>query len=151
MNAKPVIAALSDFPVITTLPIQWGDQDAFGHVNSTVPIRWFESSRVEYLLEIGMNVEAPESGIGPILASISSHYRLQLTYPDTVHIGARVAKVGRSSIDIQHAVFSEAQQAVAVEGDSVVVAYDYASQRPARVPDAIRAAIDRLQGGLGPS
>ena len=27
---------------VVTLPVQWGDQDAFGHVNNAVPLRWFE-------------------------------------------------------------------------------------------------------------
>jgi acyl-ACP thioesterase len=30
---------LAAYPV--AVPVQWGDQDAFGHVNNTVPLRWF--------------------------------------------------------------------------------------------------------------
>ncbi len=35
-------------PVVLSIPIQWGDQDAFGHVNNTRSIRWYESARMEY-------------------------------------------------------------------------------------------------------
>ena len=38
--SDPKPAALADFPVSIRLPIQWGDQDAFGHVNNTTAIRW---------------------------------------------------------------------------------------------------------------
>lgn len=34
---------LADFPVVIDWPVQWGDMDAFQHVNNTVFFRWFES------------------------------------------------------------------------------------------------------------
>ena len=35
---------LADFPVLIAWPVQWGDMDAFQHVNNTVYFRWFESA-----------------------------------------------------------------------------------------------------------
>src|SRR5205823_1291533 len=32
--------ALDGFPVIIDVPVWWGDQDAFGHVNNAVYFRW---------------------------------------------------------------------------------------------------------------
>ena len=37
--------------------------------------------------------------IGPILATVANNYRRQISYPDTVHIGVRITRIGRSSID----------------------------------------------------
>ncbi len=37
--------ALGKWPVTVELPVQWGDMDAFGHVNNAVYLRWFESRR----------------------------------------------------------------------------------------------------------
>ena len=68
------------FPVCIQLPIQWGDQDAFGHVNNTIPVRWFEvvSHR---LLE---RIDSMHDGrYGPILASVTADYQHQLHYPDS--------------------------------------------------------------------
>jgi len=43
----------------------------------------------------------PETGdgkkIGPILAAIACNYRRQLKFPDTVHIGARITRVGAAA------------------------------------------------------
>ena len=51
----PETAALLDgFPVVITLPVQWGDQDAFGHVNNTVYVRWLESARIAYGERVGL-------------------------------------------------------------------------------------------------
>ena len=48
-------AALAGFPVVVSWPVQWGDQDAFGHVNNTIYFRWFESGRIAYLKRLGLD------------------------------------------------------------------------------------------------
>jgi len=146
MDKQPSLPELSDYPVIITLPILWGDQDAFGHVNNTMPIRWFESARIAYMDQGFPASMRTSEGIGPILAAIRCNYRRQLHYPDTVHIGARVSRIGRSSMTIEHKIFSEAQRAVAADGDSVIVVFDYIAQRPVRVPPELRQGIEKLEG-----
>ncbi|MBC8876759.1 MAG: acyl-CoA thioesterase, partial [Planctomycetes bacterium] len=56
---------LADYPSVVTLPVQWGDQDAFGHVNNTVPLRWFETSRIAYLEQSGLGYMMSGAGLGP--------------------------------------------------------------------------------------
>ena len=36
-----------NWPIQTEIPIQWGDMDAFSHVNNVIYIRWFETARIE--------------------------------------------------------------------------------------------------------
>jgi acyl-CoA thioester hydrolase len=138
--------ALAEYPVIITLPVQWGEQDAFGHVNNTVPLRWFESARIAYIEQAGLAGMMEDDDCGPIVASITCNYRRQIKYPDTLHVGARIGRIGRSSFAMEHAVYSTASGAIAVDGETVVVVFNYASQRPVRVPDTIRAAMARLEG-----
>src|SRR5277367_5877386 len=102
----PLPAELADFPVVIALPVQWGDQDAFGHVNNTIYFRWFESARIAYFERIGLNHLLEHEPIGPILASMSCDYRRPVTYPDTVDIGMRVSRIGRTSVGMEHAVLS---------------------------------------------
>ncbi len=142
----PKPEALSDFPVVITLPLQWGDQDAFGHVNNTVPIRWFESARIAYLEQSDMRHMMETGGLGPILASITCHYRRQLHYPDTVLVGARIVKLGRSSLVMDHRVYSTRLEAVAADGTSTIVIFDYRTNRPQRVPEEIRQAFEKVEG-----
>ena len=40
------------WPVRRELPVQWGDMDAFAHVNNTVYLRWFETVRIAYFEEL---------------------------------------------------------------------------------------------------
>jgi acyl-CoA thioester hydrolase len=137
---------LADFPIKIEIPIQWSDQDAFGHVNNTACIRWFESARVTYLEAIGIGSLVSPDNLGPILAQVTCNYRRQLNYPDTVTIGAKIVRLGNSSLSMTHAVWSAAQQAIAADGDSVVVLFDYQAQRPVRIPDDLRAKIRQIEG-----
>src|SRR4051794_12836689 len=132
-------------PIIITLPVQWGDQDSFGHVNNVVYFRWMESARIEYFRQTGVG-STSNQGIGPILASIKCDFRRQLTYPDTLLVSASIASIGRTSMKMMHRVYSITQQAIAAEGDSVLVMFDYSNQRPILIADDIRARIDAFEG-----
>ncbi len=143
------VATLSEFPVSIALPVQWGDQDMFGHVNNTVYFRWFESARIAYLERIGLSDLMTKQRVGPILAAIGCNYRKQLTYPDMVDVGAMVVKLGRTSVTMVHALFSRRQQALIADGQSTIVVFDYETQRPMPVPAEIRAAIEKIEGAIG--
>ena len=137
---------LAGHPVVITWPVQWGDQDAFGHVNNVVYFRWMESARIAYFRQTGVQSAASQQGTGPILASVKCDFRRQLTYPDTLLISASITSFGRTSMKMAHRVYSTAQQAVAAEGDSTIVMFDYTSQRPVAVSDNVRGRIEALEG-----
>ena len=143
-NSKP--AELATHSEVVAIPVQWGDQDAFGHVNNVVYFRWFESARVEYLHRAGLAHMMTGSGIGPILASIKCDYRRQLNHPDTILVSASITHIGRTSLKMAHLVYSQAQGAIVAQGDSTIVVFDYASQRPTPVPAEIRAKIEQMEG-----
>jgi acyl-CoA thioester hydrolase len=137
---------LAEFPVVIRLLVQWGEQDAFGHVNNLSAIRWFESARIAYLDAHHLQhlMGAGEQGV--ILASINCNYRKQLLYPDVVFVGASVTKIGRTSLVMKHAVYSEKLKAIAAEGESVIVLFDYTSQRPIRIPEELRNLLQNVEG-----
>jgi acyl-CoA thioester hydrolase len=135
---------LTDYPVVFSLPVQWGDQDALGHVNNIVYLRWCESARLAYLERIGLLEMAKQTRVWCILAHVGCNYRQPVVYPDTVHVGARVTKIGTSSFRMEHAIFSDAL-GLAAEADSTLVVYDYQSNKPCPMPAEIRAAIESLE------
>ena len=132
---------------VIEIPVQWGDQDAFRHVNNTVYLRWFESSRIAYSRKLGLWDLLESDNLGPILASTTCHYRRPLTYPDTVRVGTRALKVGTTSLTLEHRVVGLASNVVAAEGMAVLVLYDYNKAEPCPIPDRIRRAIVELDGG----
>jgi acyl-CoA thioester hydrolase len=138
---------LAGYAAVVTLPIQWGDQDAFGHVNNAVPLRWFETSRIRLLEENGLGHLMTAEELAPLVASITCHYRRQLTYPDTVCVGTRVAELGRSRMTLAHAVYSRTQQRIVAEGETLVVFFDRVAQRPTRIPAEVRRSLGPAEGG----
>lgn len=137
---------LADFPAHLTLPVQWGDQDAFGHVNNVVYFRWYESARIEYFRASGIDGLLGQEQLGPILARIASDYLRQLNFPDTIQVGARVARLGTKSLTMEHAVYSQAQDAIVARSDSVIVVFHYGQQSSCPIPDVVREAIARFEG-----
>ena len=139
-------AVLADYPVVVVQPVQWGEQDALGHVNHVTYFRWYESARIAYFLRIGLMDMHKHERIGPILASVSNDYRRQINYPDTVHIGVKVTRIGRSSLDMEHKILSRNDHAIAAEGRSTLVVFDYQTSKSHPVPARIRHAIEALEG-----
>jgi acyl-CoA thioester hydrolase len=139
MNDKP--NELREFPSVVRLPVQWGDQDGFGHVNNVIALRWFETARIAFLEQNNMGDLMHDRELGPIVASVTCNYRRQLFYPDDVLVAARLGELGRSSLTIEHAVYSCSQQAVVYDGQTVVVIFDYTANRPRRIPDELRAKL----------
>ena len=135
---------LPDFAVSISQPVQWGEQDGFGHVNNMHFIRWFESARIAYLIRC--DVEIAAEGVGPILAAVSCNYRKQVKFPDTLVVGAKVTRIGRSSLTLEHALWSTTQSAIVADGDSTVVMFDYENQKSSPVDDILRKKIEEVEG-----
>jgi acyl-CoA thioester hydrolase len=137
-------ATLKPYPVQVTEEIIWGDMDAFQHVNNTVYFRYFESVRMAFMVETNMLEILQQSKLGPILASTSCDFRAPLTYPDTIHIGARVTDIQQRKISMEYIVISEKLNRIAAEGTGLMVYYDYAAGKACSIPESIVAAIQGL-------
>ena len=139
-------AELAEFRLVIRWPVQWGDQDAFGHVNNTIYFRWFESARIEFLDRLGLSALMQRERIGPILAAIGCNYRRQIRFPDHVQIGGRISRLGRTSMTMEHRLFSEALGQIAADGESTIVVFDYQRQKPVGIPAEIRQAVEQFEG-----
>lgn len=135
---------LSRYPVIVRLPVQWGEMDAYGHVNNTVMFRYFESARIAYLERCGFTESYERDRIGAILHSTHCRFRLPLFYPDTVVVGARAQGVEDDRFTMGYLAISESQAGVAAEGTGVIVSYDYVNRHVTPIPDSVRRRIDDL-------
>jgi acyl-CoA thioester hydrolase len=136
---------LQGFPVIVTVPVAWGDMDAFQHVNNTRFFRYFEDARIAYFERTGVTDLSGASGVGPIVAHISARFKSPLTYPDEVQVGTRVVSVGQHSFKMEHKLVSVALHRVAAIGATVVVAYDYVEGKKTLLPESWRRALGRVE------
>jgi acyl-CoA thioester hydrolase len=139
---------LEGYPVIVEIPVAWGDMDAFQHVNNVVYFRYFESARIAYSVKIGLHALREQTGIGPILGSTGCKYKLPLTYPDTVSVGARTVNVGEDRFTMKYAIVSHRYEKIAAEGDGVIVMYNYREGKKTGIPGEIRQRIEDLERGM---
>ena len=125
---------MAGFPVTIDLPVLWGDQDAFRHVNNTIYLRWFESARIAYSGRVGLLDRLESDRVGPDPGLEPLRLPPAPDLPGPVRVGARVVRVGRTSLTFEHRVVGESAGAVAAEGTAVLVYYDYARGEPVPGP-----------------
>jgi len=137
---------LEHFPVIISLPLQWGDQDALGHVNNIIYFRWAESARIAYSARANAWDGSATVEAGPILAAIHCDFRFPLTFPDTIQVGASITALGNSSFKMAHRIVSTGRGIVAADLDSTLVWINYRTGKPVALSAHMRAAIEKLEG-----
>src|SRR5262245_30663280 len=116
---------LTAFPIVVTIPVAWGEMDAFQHVNNSVYFRYFESARIAYFERLEFMEYMQTTGVGPILASTQCRFRIPLTYPDVVRVGAKIADIADDRFVMRYAVVSQRLQKLAAEGEGVIVSFNY--------------------------
>jgi len=136
---------ISTYPVLIEIPIAWGDMDAFQHVNNTVYFKHFESARISYFEKINFLEVMNKTGIGPILASTQCRFKMPLTYPDVVTVGAKVDTIEKDRFTMKYAVISNKFKKVAALGEGLLVTFDYQNNKKALIPDEIRDKIIDLE------
>lgn len=140
---------LDGYPLVITEDVAWGEMDAYLHVNNVVYFRWFESARMAFFARSGLMAALDSTGFGPILAATSCRYRAPLTYPDRIHIGARVTEVGTDRFTMRYAIASDTLGCIAAEGDGVIVCFDYAAGAKATIPRAALTLLRAYDPGAG--
>jgi len=137
--------SLSGFPVVIDIPVAWGEMDALRHVNNIVYFRYFESARIAYFEKLRFWEFMDQTGIGPILASIQCKFKIPLTYPDAVSVGTRIPKIEQDRFVMEYRAVSHKSHAIAAEGESVVVSYNYRENKKTPLPDEMKQRILTLE------
>lgn len=145
MPASDAVTAFeARFPVVSRIPVAWGDMDAFAHVNNTVYFRYFETARIACFEVVGFTELMRESRIGPILAHTECRFRLPLEYPDTVSAATRIEEIDVDRFMMRYEVFSHAHGRVAAEGTGRIVSLNYATGEKVALPGAIVEKLREL-------
>lgn len=131
------------FPHFQAITTRWMDNDVYGHLNNVVHYSLFDTAVNRYLIGAGaLDIHAGEV-IG-LVVQTQCHYFESLAFPQTVHAGLRVARLGRSSVTYELGLFADDAPLAAAVGRFVHVYVDRASRRPVPLPDPLRAALAPL-------
>lgn len=123
----------------TLIPIRWGDLDARQHLNNTLYFRLMEEGRIQAFHRIGAEGSGPE---GIILASIGCDFLRSLTYPATARVTHRVARIGRSSLDMEVLIERSDEPGVTyARGREVLVWVNYEAGKSRPWPETVLAHL----------
>lgn len=135
---------MSDTPRIlmhtSTIPVRWGDMDAYAHVNNTVYFRFCEQARVEWIETLGFPVLS-EAGQGPVIINAACTFLMPITYPATVVVRLYAGEPGRSSVMTWYEILIEGDDRVYAEGSSKVVWMDHETGKSVPIPDELRRTL----------
>ncbi len=134
------------FQVQTEIMVQWGDMDAFNHVNNTVYFKYFESARIDYFTKLGVMDTDRNKQIAPILAETSCRFKLPIDYPDTIVAGANVSEIHSHGFLMEYGIYSKKMQKITSVGYGRIVMLDYSSHQKVEVDDSLIAKIESLEG-----
>jgi acyl-CoA thioester hydrolase len=130
----------ADFRHFLAIPTRWMDNDIYGHINNVTYYSYFDTVVNEHLIRAGGLDIVNGPAIGYVVEN-SCTFRKPLAFPDTIDAGLRVTKLGTSSVVYEIGLFRRGDDDAAATGRFVHVWVDRATQRPTRVPNAIRAAL----------
>jgi acyl-CoA thioester hydrolase len=126
------------------IPTRWMDNDVYGHVNNVVYYSYFDTVVNQYLIEQRV-LDFEHSAIIGLVVETQCNYFAPLTFPDVVHAGLRVAKLGASSVRYEVGLFRNDELTASAQGHFVHVYVDRATTRPGPLPEALRRALEPLR------
>ncbi|NVM75847.1 acyl-CoA thioester hydrolase [Duganella sp. SG902] len=136
-------AGREQFRHFLTIPTRWMDNDIYGHVNNVVYYSYFDTAVNQFLIEAGVLDIHQGEVVGFVVDSGCSYFR-PVAFPDTVHAGIRVAKLGNSSVRYEIALYRNHDPLPAAAGHFVHVYVERASNRAVPVPEAVRKVLAGL-------
>ena len=133
----------ADYRHFLAIATRWMDNDSYGHVNNVTYYSYFDTVVNEHLIrEGGLDIRAADK-VGLVVETSCRFFR-SLTFPEVIDAGIRVAKLGRSSVTYEIALFRKDDATPAAAGRFVHVWVDRASNTPTDIPARIRAILEPL-------
>lgn len=141
---------------ISSVPINWGDQDSMGHVNNVQYVRFCETSRTNWTRKIGDHFDRPNKKLwdemltsksyGLILKSIKVDYKFPMEWPDRISAYHKIRVMPKdtdSNMLLDVMILSEAKQRIAAKAEEDVVVYNYKAGKKSTLPDYMLAQFKK--------
>ncbi|SEM32300.1 acyl-CoA thioester hydrolase [Roseovarius azorensis] len=122
---------------------RWMDNDIYGHMNNVVHYSLFDTAVNGWLIEQGLLDPSTSESYG-LVVETGCKYHAEMQFPDVVHAGLRIAKIGTSSVRFEVGLFRNDEEEAAAEGFFIHVYVDRTRHRPVPIEGATRTAFETL-------
>jgi acyl-CoA thioester hydrolase len=134
-----------NYPIQIKIPVQWGDMDAFNHVNNAMYFKYFESVRIAYFEKLGVMGKDSQNNVAPILAETSCRFKYPLNFPDTILVGSSVIENHSHGFLMEYGIYSQHLKKICSIGTGRIVMLNYSTHAKVKVDDELINKIASIQ------
>jgi acyl-CoA thioester hydrolase len=117
--------------------VRWSECDPFGHANHRAYFEWFEEARNRYLETAGLPALSADTP-GPVMAETAIRYHRPLAYGDEILVTARTVRVGRTSFEMEYAVW---RHGLCAQGSAALILVVNTTGEKTPLPESLRRAM----------
>jgi acyl-CoA thioester hydrolase len=138
-----------DYPYTLPYRTRWSDNDMYSHLNNSIYNFLYDSVVNAYLIN-HCGLSPSTSAQYGLVVSSSNNYFSSIAYPAVAELGLRVAKLGKSSVTYEIALFEEGVEGVKAVGSFTHVFVDRDTGRPAAkgMNEGLRTGLQSLANSL---
>ena len=133
---RPTRAAYRRLHPMTT---RLKDNDMYGHMNNVTYYEYFDTAVNWWLIDV-VGLTLPGGDVIGIIADTQCSYMAELKWPVDVEIGMRIARIGRTSLTYELAMFSVGEEKAHAVCRYVHVYVKNPERRPTPLPEPLIAA-----------
>ena len=136
-------APRSAFAHFLAIPTRWMDNDGYGHVNNVVYYSYFDTAVNQFRIDRGV-LDIHKGEVVGFVVDSGCAYFSSVSFPDIIHAGIRVAKLGNSSVRYEIALYRNDDPLPCAAGHFVHVYVARSSNRPVPIPGPVRSVLETL-------
>ncbi|MDI6025705.1 thioesterase family protein [Corticibacterium sp. UT-5YL-CI-8] len=140
MSERSALSPRGGYKTFRTITTRWMDNDVYGHMNNVVHYSLFDTAVNGWLVEQGVLDFHAGDQVG-LVVETGCRYFAEIAFPDVVHAGIRVARLGSSSVRYEIGLFRNDEETAAAEGFFVHVYVDRVSRRPKPLNEGLRDVL----------
>jgi acyl-CoA thioester hydrolase len=123
--------------------VRFGDLDAMQHMNNVEFLRFFETARIDYMIQLSPEHAPTERRqFGFIFAECHIAYRAPAFFGEMIRTHIWPAELKRSSLRLAFEMRTEGDDRLVAEGWGTLVGYDYEAGLSQPIPDAVRDEVE---------
>jgi acyl-CoA thioester hydrolase len=130
--------------------VRYSEIDGQGVVFNAHYLTYFDTTITEYFRALGYDqyADARKTGIDFHIVKSVIEYKAPILFDQELEVGARVVRIGNSSLVLELAIFLKSGLDALATGEIVWVYTSQQTHRPVSIPDSIREFIARREPHL---
>jgi acyl-CoA thioester hydrolase len=123
--------------------VRFGDLDAMQHMNNVEFLRFFETARIDYMIQLSPDHAPTEKRqFGFIFAECHITYKAPAFFGEMIRTYIWPSELKRSSLKLAFEMRAEGDDRLVAEGWGTLVGYDYQAGHPQPIPEAVRERVE---------